>query len=104
MPLCIAYHAGAKRVDPTTATVLGSPIGDVSSVSDALTTKVNQLKRMFWPTHQGTPQGPRLSVDPDHMGRGSYHLPLPEAVLAVQQGNCASVMGTTGQLDSGLFY
>ena len=24
--------------------------------------------------------------------------------VAVQRGNCASVMGTTGQLDSGLFY
>ena len=37
---------GAKIVDPSKAAMLGSPIGDVSSVSDALTTKVNQLKRM----------------------------------------------------------
>ena len=35
---------GAKIVDPSKATLLGSPIGDVSSVSDAYTTKVNQLK------------------------------------------------------------
>ena len=39
---------GAKIVivDPSKATLLGSPIGDVSLVSDALTTKVKQLKRM----------------------------------------------------------
>ena len=35
-----------KIVDPSTATLLGSPIGDMSSVSDTLTSKVNQLKRM----------------------------------------------------------
>ena len=34
----------------------------------------------FCPTYQGASQGPRPSVDPDHRGGGSYHLPLPEAV------------------------
>ena len=37
---------GAKIVNPSKATLLGLPIRDISSVSDALTTKVNQLKRM----------------------------------------------------------
>ena len=37
---------GAKIVDPSKATLLGSPIGDMSSVSDALTSKVKQLKKM----------------------------------------------------------
>ena len=37
---------GAEIVDPSKATILASPIGDVSSVSDALTIKVNQLKKM----------------------------------------------------------
>ena len=44
------------------------------------------------------------SDDPDHGGGGSYYLPLPEAVGGSAEGNCAAVMGTTGQLDSGLFY
>ena len=51
-----------------------------------------------------SPQGPRSSVDPDHKGGGSYHLHFPEAVGDSAVGNCASVMGTTGQPDSGLFY
>ena len=32
----------------------------------------------------------------------TYH--FQRLLVAVQQGNCAPVMGTTGQLDSGLFY
>ena len=43
----VVHHLpGAKIVDPSKATILGSPIGDASSVSDALTIKVNQLKKM----------------------------------------------------------
>ena len=52
----------------------------------------------------GEPQGPRSPGDPDNRGGGSYHLPCPDTVSGSAAGNCASVMGTTGQLDSGLFF
>ena len=37
---------GAQAVDPTKATLLGSPIGDESSILDTLHDKTNLLKRM----------------------------------------------------------
>ena len=37
---------GALVVEPSSATLLGSPIGDVSSISATLTIKTNMLKRM----------------------------------------------------------
>ena len=37
---------GAQVVDPAKATLLGSSVGDVSSISDILTSKINMLKRM----------------------------------------------------------
>ena len=37
---------GAQVVDPARATLLVSSIGDVSSISDILTSKINMLKRM----------------------------------------------------------
>ena len=38
--------AGAQVVDPANATLLGSSIGDVSSISVILSTKVDMVKRM----------------------------------------------------------
>ena len=57
--------------------------------------------------------GPRSKVLLKDLGRWLTQTTGEEAAttylsqrlsVAVQQGNCASVMGTTGQLDSGLFY
>ena len=44
IPSC--SHSGACEVDPLEATLLGSPVGDVSSISDILADKTDQLRRV----------------------------------------------------------
>ena len=55
------------------------------------------LSARWWPDWLQT-------VDPDHREEAAITYLFQRLSVPVQQGNCASVMGTTGQLDSGLFY
>ena len=52
----LQFLPGTQIVDPAKATLLGSPVGDVSSISDILTSKTDMLRRM----------GERLQLLPAH--------------------------------------
>ena len=52
----LQFLPGAQIVDPAKATLLGSPVGDVSSISDILMSKTDMLRRM----------GDRLQLLPAH--------------------------------------